>query len=422
MPLLEAVRSTREFFQGIQLPVARFGAFTVESQKEGNKRLLLVDDDAQIRRLIRLVLKDRYDIEESDGSDSVPDLCLRFRPHIVLLDIGLPRVDGFSICRSIKRMDSIFSCTVVIISGRSSNQDLELAIDQGADDYLVKPLDSTALLARLQLHEKLIDAREAARFYSSELTNQSSRLTDIIESRRQEQQAIQDAAIFTLAKVAESRDNETGNHLIRISEFSGILASALVDHPDVSRRLTNIESLSIPRLSTLHDIGKVGIPDSILLKPGKLDPEEWRIMQSHTIIGWEILEEAVRQFPSASFLRGAALIAKYHHERWDGTGYPCGLKGDDIPLAARIIALADVFDALTTDRPYRAAWECDRTRDHIIEGSGSHFDPALVEVFIDRYEDFKRVHHIFAEASTPVFQYVLNAQASLTASPIAAGL
>lgn len=394
----------------------------MDSQVENKKRLLLVDDDASIRRLIRLVLKDRYLIEESDGTDSVSDLCLQFRPHIVLLDIGLPRVDGFSLCRSIKRMDSIFSCTVVIISGRSSNQDLELAIDQGADDYLVKPLDPTNLLARLQLHEKLIDAREAARFYSSELTSQSSRLTDIIESRRQEQQAIQDAAIYTLAKVAESRDNETGNHLIRISEFSGLLASALVNYPDPTRRLTSIESLSIPRLSTLHDIGKVGIPDSILLKPGKLDPEEWRIMQSHTIIGWEVLEEAVRQFPSASFLRGAAVIAKYHHEKWDGTGYPCGLKGEDIPLAARIVALADVFDALTSDRPYRSAWDCDRTREHIIEGSGKHFDPVLVEVFKERYEDFKRVQRVFAESTTPVFQYVLDAQSSFNASPIAAGI
>lgn len=357
-------------------------------------------------------------IEESDGTNSVSAHCLKFRPDIVLLDIGLPRVDGFSICRSIKRMERIFPCAVIIISGRSSNRDLELAIDQGADDYLIKPIDPTILLARLQLHEKLIDAREAARCYSSELANQSSRLTDVIESRRQEQQAIQDAAIFTLAKVAESRDNETGNHLIRISEFSGILSSALVNHPEPSRRLTSIESLSIPRLSTLHDIGKVGIPDSILLKPGKLDAEEWRIMQSHTVIGWEILEEAVQQFPSASFLRGAALIAKYHHERWDGSGYPSGLSGEDIPLAARIVALADVFDALTSDRPYRSAWSCDKTREHIIEGSGSHFDPMLVDVFIDRFEDFRRIQQVFSEASTPVFQYVLSANPQSQFTPV----
>lgn len=361
-------------------------------------------------------------IEESDGSDSVSEHCIKFRPDIVLLDIGLPRVDGFSICRSIKRMDRIFPCAVLIISGRSSNRDMELAIDQGADDYLVKPIDPTTLLARLQLHEKLIDAREAARHYSSELNNQSSRLTDVIESRYQEQQAIQDAAIFTLAKVAESRDNETGNHLIRISEFSGVLASALVDHPDASRRLSSAESLSIPRLSTLHDIGKVGIPDSILLKPGKLDAEEWRIMQSHTVIGWEILEEAVQHFPSASFLRGAALIAKYHHERWDGTGYPSKLKGEEIPLAARVVALADVFDALTSDRPYRSAWTCEKTREHILEGSGTHFDPVLVEVFRERFDDFKRIQRVFAEASTPVFQYVLSAQSTAQTSPILAAL
>lgn len=394
----------------------------MDLQIDRKKRLLLVDDDASIRRLIRMVLKDRYVIEESDGTSSVSDHCLKFRPDIVLLDIGLPRVDGFSICRSIKRMERIFLCAVVIISGRSSNRDLELAIDQGADDYLVKPIDPTTLLARLQLHEKLIDAREAARHYSSELNSQSSRLTDVIESRRQEQQAIQDAAIFTLAKVAESRDNETGNHLIRISEFSGVLSSALVDHPDATRRLTSAESLSIPRLSTLHDIGKVGIPDSILLKPGKLDAEEWRIMQSHTVIGWEILEEAVQQFPSASFLRGAALIAKYHHERWDGTGYPNGLRGDDIPLAARVVALADVFDALTSDRPYRSAWTSDKTREHIIEGSGTHFDPVLVEVFKERFDDFRRIQRVFAEASTPVFQYVLSGQGAAMTTAIPAAL
>ena len=384
--------------------------YNVDLKQDQPTRILIVDDDPAIRRLVRTVLANEYTLAEYDGTNSIVEQCIEFRPNIVLMDIGLPGADGLAICRCIKRMEMLREIQVIIVSGRSSSLDLELASDQGADDYLVKPIIPKQLIGRIQLHEKLLEAREAAGRYSKELADQSAMLSGVVESRRKEQQAIQDAAIFTLAKVAESRDNETGDHLIRISEFSGILASALVDHKDPARRLSSIESMAIPRLSTLHDIGKVGIPDAILLKPGKLDAEEWRIMQSHTVIGWEILEEAVRQFPSASFLRGAALIAKYHHERWDGTGYPCGLAGEDIPLPARIVAVADVFDALTSDRPYRQAWSCEKTRDHIIEGSGSHFDPILVDIFVERFDDFRSVQNLFAESTTPVFQFVLDGQ------------
>lgn len=385
----------------------------MDANKGIRRRVLIVEDDRATRRLLVSILEPLFEICETSCGETVVNLVRDFRPDMVLLDIGLPGIDGYSVCRRIKHMHEAGNMQVIILTARDGASDLSLAIDQGADDYIVKPIDSTSLRARLQLHCGLIDARHAAQQYAAELTEKSTFVSEILEARRKEQQAIQDAAIFTLAKVAESRDHETGNHLIRISEYSGTLAAALVEHPDPAYRLTIQESLALPRLSTLHDIGKVGIPDSILLKPGKLDAEEWRIMESHTIIGWEILEEAVKHFPSANFLRGGAVVAKYHHERWDGTGYPCGLKGSEIPLLARIVSIADVFDALTSDRPYRDAWTPERARDLITQGSGTHFDPFLVTVFQSLFQEFCRIQNVFAESTTPVFQYVLQAQSKI---------
>lgn len=369
----------------------------MDISKHSEKRILVVDDDRAIRRIASRILGEHFQLSElSDGIDLF-ERFMEFRPDIVLLDIEMPGPDGFSLCRRLKTIPAAQQAQVIIISGRDTTNDLRLAYEQGADDYLLKPVSAAVLLARVQLHCNLLDARKAANSFSNELAETDSLVAEMMANRRDEQRSIQDASIFLLAKVAETRDTDTGNHLMRISQYCTVLAAALVDHADKHYRITYEESLAIGRLSILHDIGKVGIPDAVLLKPGKLTAEEWICMKRHTEIGAQILGEAVRHFPLTHFLRCGAVIAKYHHERWDGTGYPTGLAGHAIPLPARIVAVADVFDALTSDRPYRTAWTADQARDEIINGRGSHFDPVIADVFLDHYEEFCRIQKAFAE-------------------------
>jgi response regulator RpfG family c-di-GMP phosphodiesterase len=220
-------------------------------------------------------------------------------------------------------------------------------------------------------------------------------LNDSIIAGTRTLQRTQGAAIRALARLAEHRDPETGHHLQRICEYARLLAAQVYQHAPYSFRITREYGDDLSLSSMLHDIGKVSIPDSILLKPGKLDADEWGIMKRHTVFGWEVLSKADKELGEQSFLTLAATIALSHHERYDGTGYPHSIKGENIPLSARISSLADVYDALTTARPYKEPWSHDRAMDEIVRQSGSHFDPVLVEIFTGMHEQFAEVHRLF---------------------------
>lgn len=350
-----------------------------------SKSILIVDDDAAIRRLLRRLLQSEYRVAEAASGEQALEILPAFCPDLVLLDIMLPGIDGCETCRRIKASQT--GAQIVMISARSSTEQQLRAFEVGAEDYLVKPFDPQDVRARVRLHFQLREATAAASAIRAEIESHNSSLRKLSQQHTEEVIAIQDAAVFALAKVAESRDQETGGHLMRMRAYSQVLAEDLAQAGPYADRISGQFLQDLYRSSPLHDIGKVGIRDEILLKPGRLTPEEFETMQHHTIIGANILDQAVARLQGGGFLAMGALIARFHHERFDGTGYPAGLIGEEIPLPARIVAVADVYDALTSVRPYKPAYPKNEAKAVIRRDSGRHFDPVIVETFHRRFDD-----------------------------------
>jgi len=330
-------------------------------------RVLVVDDeDIALEILCETLEKSGYDpVALSDGAEAWRRIQEdQFR--IVLTDWEMPGIDGLELCRRIRSRDPLAYTYVILISAHDEPQDLVTGLAAGADDFLAKPANPAELEVRLRNAERVVS----------------------LESR--------DVTIFALAKLVESRDPETGTHLERIQAYCRLLARDLTQHPDarefVDEGLVHMIVLTCP----MHDIGKTGIPDSILLKPGRLNDEEFDVMKTHTRIGGDTLTAALEEYPAADFLRMSRDIALHHHERYDGSGYPAGLAAEDIPLSARIVALADVYDALISKRVYKEAFALGVSRDIILEGRGKHFDPQIVDAFLNCEGEFRRVSETVA--------------------------
>ncbi len=353
-------------------------------------RILIVDDDVAVRRLLKTVLQHYVSEEVGTGSEAL-GMLRGFRPDLVLLDIGMPGMDGYETCRCIKTDEAVSSAQVVMISARSSREEQLHAYECGADDYIIKPFDPQDLLSRVRLHLQLHQAKTRVAAIQDEIQAHNAELKAIAERRLEEIIATQDVALFMLAKVAESRDQDTAGHLTRMRAYSQILAEHLARRGPYASQLNRRLLDDLYRSSPLHDIGKVGICDEILLKPGRLTPDEFEIMKRHTIIGANLLDEAVAWSQGGGFLAMAAMIARFHHERFDGTGYPTGLAGHQIPLPARIVALADVYDALTSVRPYKPAYSPSHARGLILGAKGQHFDPVIVDAFQECFPAFLAV-------------------------------
>jgi response regulator RpfG family c-di-GMP phosphodiesterase len=349
------------------------------------KRILIVDDDPSFRRMLAMTLQADYAMEEASSGKEALGRIAAFKPGLVLLDIVMPGIDGHETCRHLK------ACwphiRVMMVSATSSAQEQLRAFEAGADDYVVKPFDPQDFCARIRLHFQLNEAMIGAAAIRGEIESRNVLLRQEARRHNQDMIALQDIAVFTLAKVAESRDQETGGHLTRMRAYSQILAEELARGEPYGVQIDTRFLEDLFRSSPLHDIGKVGIPDSILLKPGPLTADEFAVMQQHAVIGANILDEAVARCPGGGFLEMAALIARYHHERFDGNGYPLGLSGRHIPLAARIVAVADVYDALTSVRPYKRAIPVQEAKQIVRGDSGRHFDPVVVQAFLRRFED-----------------------------------
>ncbi len=290
------------------------------------------------------------------------------RYRIVISDIEMPEMNGIELCREIRQRNSCGYTYLILLTGRSDTESVVEGLDAGADDYIAKPFHPSELQMRIRAGERLL----------------------LLESR--------DLMIFALAKLADSRDNETGSHLERIREYCRLLCLELSTWPEYQEIIDGMYIQSIYETSPLHDIGKVGIPDKILLKPGRLTKEEFAIMTQHAQIGGETLQAVADAHPEAVFLRMAYQIAMTHHERWDGTGYPNGLAGEDIPLCGRIVAVADVYDALTSQRVYKPAYSHQQAVEIIREGCGSHFDPAMVCAFLKLEHEFLRIKRDFDDS------------------------
>jgi putative two-component system response regulator len=357
-----------------------------------NNRVLVVDDDRTVRNVIAGLLRRFYDVVAAASGEEALTLVAQQPPAVVLLDIMMPGIDGYETCRRLKTEFAGENIQVIMVSAASSAEEHARAFQVGADAYLVKPVDPYVLWSEIRLQLRFREAIGRATSIEAEMQFRCGDIERLIEDHNRHTSAMQDFAVFALAKLAESRDDDTGEHMIRVRSYSQILAEQLRRDSPYASQISAQFLDDLHRTSPLHDIGKVAVSDTILLKPGRLTPQELGIMKTHTVLGAKTLEQVVSTSECGGFLAQAIAVAKSHHERFDGTGYPEGLRGEGIPLAARIVALADVFDALTSTRPYKPAYSPDHARRIICEEAGTHFDPVIVTAFKATFDEFLAVH------------------------------
>ena len=360
--------------------------------------ILLVDDnELNLDLLTRRVEREGHRAVRAENGSQALEHLRSTDIDLVLLDIMMPVLDGYQTLDAIKGDPALQHIPVIMITAVNEVESAAVCIERGADDYICKPFNPVLLRARVNACLERKRLRDRERSHQARVEQQNVLLGGRVDQQLREISAAQLAAIFAMSKLAESRDPETGEHLDRMREYCLILACQLARQPKYRELITQSFRDNLYAASPLHDIGKVGIPDEILRKPGRLTPEEWTVMRTHSLIGGETLREVDRQYPGNAFIRTGIEIAESHHERWDGTGYPYGLAGERIPLVARILALADVYDALTSRRCYKEAFGHERSREIIIAEEGRHFDPDVVQAFLARESDFVHVRKFFQD-------------------------
>ncbi|WP_395022653.1 two-component system response regulator [Dongia sp.] len=365
----------------------------METVESGNVPTILAVDDAPVNlSLITGLLKSHYRVKVANsGEKALRIVHSDLPPDLVLLDVMMPDLDGIEVCRRLKADPRTRHVPVIFLTAMSSSDDERVGLEAGAVDYITKPISPPILLARVKTHLQMKAGQDFLKDKNAYLENEVIR-------RTREVQAIQDVTIFTMASLAETRDNETGNHIRRTQHYVKALAVKLRDHPRFAGYFTDHAIDLLFKSAPLHDIGKVGIPDKILLKPGKLTPEEFEVMKTHTTLGRDAIEHAERQLGTpVEFLKLAKEIALSHQEKWDGSGYPEGLAGEAIPVSARLMAVADVYDALISRRVYKPPFTHERAVEMIAEGRGRHFDPDIADAFLEIREEFRTIALKFAD-------------------------
>ncbi len=334
-------------------------------------KIIAIDDDEILLLLIKELFKNiGYPVITFSSPKEALSYIKDNGADIVLVDYLMPELNGIEVIKKIHQIDPTIICVMVTALGEAQEIKVE-ALKAGATEFLAKPFDHIEFQVRIRNLIQIKKAHNILKDFNKRLIKEIRKATKIIWEREKE-------TLMILGRVAEYKDTETGVHITRVAHYSKLIAKKL----GFSKRKQDI----IYHTSPLHDIGKMAIPDAILLKPGNLTDEEWELIKKHTIIGYEMLKDC--QNP---YLRIGALIALSHHERWDGTGYPQGLKGEKIPLYGRIVAIADVFDALTSERPYKKAWEFEKAMELIEKEKGKHFDPELAEIFISSEEEVREI-------------------------------
>ncbi|MHB1188878.1 HD-GYP domain-containing protein [Thiobacillus sp.] len=345
--------------------------------------ILIVDDEpANLKLLDRMLRSQGYQsLVLADDPRLAVDLYRITQPALILLDINMPHLDGYQVMEQLKALNDPLLPPIVILTAQHGKDYLLRALAAGARDFIGKPFDRNELLMRVR---NLLDAQMAHRL----MYDQKTVLEDMVRARTEELRHTRLQVVQRLGMAAEYRDEETGNHILRMSHICALLARAI--------GWNEADCDLILNASPMHDIGKIGIPDAILLKPGKFEPHEWEIMKTHAVIGEKLLEG-----DDSDLMRMAREIALTHHEKWDGSGYPNGQVGVAIPQAGRIAALADVFDALTSVRPYKKAWTIEAAVEYIKENRGRHFDPVLVAAFMRELPGIVAIRERFAESDAP---------------------
>jgi putative two-component system response regulator len=344
------------------------------SLKDAKAKILIVDDTPVNIRVLVEALKNDYKLSiATNGKVAINYAKADNPPDLILLDIMMPEINGYQVCKMLKEKDQTKDIPVIFITAMSEEQNETYGLEMGAVDYIVKPINQRIVKARIKTQLELKQHRD--------------HLEDLVKEKTAEIMESKLDIIYRLARAAEYRDNETGMHVVRMSHYCAIIGKAATLKDDVCENLFHAASM--------HDVGKIGIPDRILLKPASLTTEEYDQMKTHTIIGGELLAGG-----HYDILRMAQNIALTHHEKWDGSGYPKGLSGEDIPIEGRIAAICDVFDALTSKRPYKKEWPVEKAMDEILSQKGKHFDPGLVELFVENLDEILKTKKRFSEPLT----------------------
>lgn len=364
------------------------------STQNSKQTILIVDDNPENIFFLGEILKKHYIVKATtNGKEALKIVWKENPPDLILMDVVMPGMNGFEVCRLLKQRSSSQRIPVIFVTSLDEHLDEAKGFEAGGVDYIAKPFQPSTVLARVKTHLTLYDQ-------SRILEEKVVERTQSLYKRAKEVSDTQDVTIFALATLAEYRDNETGSHIMRTQRYIKILANHLMTLPKYKDQL-NPEIIDLLYKSApMHDIGKVGVPDHILLKPGKLSHDEFEAMKKHTVFGLEVItksEQTLGVDPKTSFLRFAREIAYTHQEKWDGSGYPQGLAGEDIPLSGRMMAIADVYDALISKRVYKPAISHESAIRIIEKGKGQHFDPDMVDAFLEVSENFRQVALKFEE-------------------------
>jgi response regulator RpfG family c-di-GMP phosphodiesterase len=364
------------------------------SHPPARKRVLLVDDEPSIRRLAQITLeRSGFVCAEAGDATTALTILRKERFDLILLDLNLPDMDGYEVCRRLRTTPDDRNLKIIVVSGRGDQNQLSEALPLGADDYIAKPFGERQLRARVEHALRLKEAQEQAEALARQLVVVNAQLESSLAARTHDVRQAEDALLFAMAKMAESKDGETSGHLRRLQRYCRCLAERVAEQPGWAGLVNSAFLEQLERCVPLHDIGKIGLPEHILLKPGKLTSAERALMETHTIIGDRILEAiGLEHGTSLPFLRLASAIVRHHHERYDGTGYPDRLAGDGIPAAARLVAVADVYDALRRQRSHKAALDHAAAAHILLKESPGQFDPAVLQAFQAGQGEFAAIY------------------------------
>ena len=344
-----------------------------ENKKTDNGVVLVVDDAIENIMVIEAILEQEYCVLSAENGQQAIDICLEERPpDLLLLDVEMPGLDGFQVCRFLKNDPRTVKIPIIFVTSHTDKHAEASGFSEGGVDFIPKPIDVNVLKARVKTH---INLSKTERLLESKVQQRTEALAQA-----------QSEVLYALARAGEYKDNETGAHVHRMSRYAKIIASKVIKNKEW------LEALLVA--APMHDLGKIGIPDVIMLKQGPLDANEWEVMKTHPQVGNEIIGNNNH----SEVMLLAKEIASGHHEKWDGSGYPLGLSGEDIPFSARVVALADVFDALTSKRPYKEAWSVEKAVNCIDESFGQHFDPSLAEPFHQALPEMLNVKEAFKDA------------------------
>ena len=382
----------------------------MSSSETGDKpTILVVDDTPDNLTLVSNLLKGDYRVRVAISGEKALKIALSENPpDLILLDVMMPVMDGYEVCQQLRSNALTAHIPIIFLTAKSEVEDERKGLSLGASDYITKPISPPILEARVKTHL-------VAKAYADFLTDKTAYLESEVARRTREISAVQDVTIQAMAALAETRDSDTGNHIRRTQGYVKALSCRLKTHPRFSSLLTDSMIDTIFKSAPLHDIGKVGIPDRILLKPGRFEPGEFEIMKTHTTLGRDAIQAAEDALSlKVEFLSVAKEIAYGHQEKWDGSGYPEGLKGESIPVSARIMAVADVYDALISRRVYKDSMSHEKAITIIAEGKGSHFDPDMVDAFLSIQEEIRAIaaRHADSDADIAIKRKQLEFQAA----------